>query len=440
MEDADGCILRASPGGALDGIFAVPGDKSISHRALILGAMAEGETRIDGLSEADDVLATARALESLGVEVRRDGAGSWLVCGAPWRSPAWAIDCGNSGTTARLLIGAVAGMPITASFVGDLSLSRRPMDRVIEPLRSMGATIDGGPTLPVTVRGGGLGGIGFTNPLGSAQVKSALLLAGLGTDHPVEIIEPIASRDHSERLLRRFGCELDQWDSADGRHVRLGRRRRLVGTEVSVPGDPSAAACAWVAATLVARSRVVTPAVMVNPLRSGLLAALSEMGSDIRVSNEREVGGETVADIEVRAAPLTGVVVPAERVPTLIDEVPLLAIAAAFAQGPTVIHGLGDLRNKESDRLAATVAGLRRCGVEARVEGDNLHVAGCGGDVPGGVRIETHGDHRIAMAFLTLGLASRAPIAVDQASMIATSFPGFADAMRAIGADIEQRP
>ncbi|HEY1146708.1 MAG TPA: 3-phosphoshikimate 1-carboxyvinyltransferase [Allosphingosinicella sp.] len=425
--------LAASPSPPLSGAIAVPGDKSMSHRALILGGLAEGETRIEGLLEGDDVLRTADAVRALGAEVERLGLGRWRVVGAPWRSHEEPIDCGNSGTGARLLMGAVAGFPVEATFIGDVSLHSRPMNRVLDPLREMGATVesqDG--RMPVTVRGGGLTSISFRNLKASAQVKSALLLAGLHADGAVEEIEPARSRDHTENMLRAFGAEVEQ----DGDIIRLGARRALTGTDIAIPGDPSSAAFPLVAALVAPGSDVTVEGAMVNPLRAGLFTTLQEMGANLEIRNERIAGGEPVADIRARFGPLKGVVVPAERAPSMIDEYPILAIAAAFAEGPTVMHGLAELRVKESDRLAAILAGLKVCGVEARDEGDTLIVEGTGAPPRGGGSVAAHHDHRIAMSFLVLGLAAREPVAVDSAAMIATSFPDFTELMRGLGAKI----
>lgn len=433
---ADGSLavqaeLTGAPGGPLRGDIVVPGDKSMSHRALILGALADGETRISGLLEGDDVLHTARAVAAFGAIVERLGPGEWRVAGGAWTSPRQPVDCGNSGTGARLLMGAAAGFPISATFIGDSSLSSRPMERVLAPLREMGASAEGS-CLPVTIRGGALRGLSFVNDKASAQVKSAILLAGLRAEGEVEVIEPKPSRDHSENMLRAFGAEVTVADGV----VRLGARRMLKGTAVAIPGDPSSAAFPLVAALLAPDSRVRIASVMVNPLRTGLFATLREMGADLTYDNERMLGGEPVADLVVRASALRGVEVPAARAPSMIDEYPILAVAAAAATGRTVMHGLAELRVKESNRLAAIVAGLRACGVEARDEGDSLVVEGCGGAPPGGGEVAAHHDHRIAMSFLVMGLAARRPVGTDSATMIATSFPGFVDLMRGIGADI----
>ena len=422
-------MLRAAAGGPLSGHVAVPGDKSISHRTLILGALAEGETRIEGLSEGADVLATAAALRAFGADVKRTGEGCWTLRGDAWCSPDAPIDCGNSGTTARLLMGAAAGFPIDATFTGDASLSARPMDRVLAPVRLMGARANED-RLPVTLHGGGLLGIDYQSPHASAQVKSAVLFAGLNAEGEVAVTEPAKSRDHTERLLPAFGCDVE----VEGNTVRLGTNRRLTGTDIMIPGDPSSAAFPLVAALLVPGSEVTVHGVLMNPLRTGLFDTLLEMGADLRFANRRMVGGEDVADVTARHSPLRAVKVPADRVPSMIDEYPLLAVAAAFATGRTVMHGLGELRVKESNRLAAIVEGLARCGVRAEVDGDSLIVDG--GEVAGGGAVPTQGDHRIAMSFLVLGLAARAPVAIDRPEMIATSFPGFAALMASLGACI----
>ena len=431
-EALSGSYLAARRSGALTGDIEVPGDKSMSHRALILGGLAQGETWIRGLLEGDDVLHTADAVRAFGAEVERVAPGEWRVRGAEWQSPAEAIDCGNSGTGARLLMGAMAGFPIAATFTGDASLSSRPMERVLTPLRAMGARTEGS-TLPVTIHGGDLHGVSFVNEKASAQVKSAILLAGLKADGEVEVIEPRRSRDHSENMLRAFGCDVE----VEGESIRLGARRSLTATDVAIPGDPSSAAFPIVAALLVPGSRVTIRDMMVNPLRTGSLTTLIEMGADLRLENERLEGGEKVADLTATASPLRGVEVPADRAPSMIDEYPILAVAAAFAHGTTVMHGLAELRVKESNRLAAVVAGLRSCGVEAREEGDSLVVAGLGAPPRGGAEVTAHHDHRIAMSFLVMGLAAAQPVTVDSADMIATSFPNFVQLMRSIGANIE---
>jgi 3-phosphoshikimate 1-carboxyvinyltransferase len=425
-------VLTGSASPMLVGDIAVPGDKSMSHRALILGGMAKGKTRVHGLLEGDDVLHTAEAVRALGAEVVRLGPGEWLVGGADWHSPAAPIDCGNSGTGARLLMGAVAGYPIEVTFTGDASLSRRPMARVLDPLRQMGAQTEGG-TLPVTIRGGDLQGISFVNEKASAQVKSAILLAGLRAQGDVEVIEPRRSRDHTENMLRALGCDV----VVDDGRVRLGNRRTAMAIDIEIPGDPSSAAFPVVAALLLPGSQVRIRDVMVNPLRTGLFRSLQEMGADLSFENRRVQGGEPVADLVVRASHLRGIEVPADRAPSMIDEYPILAVAAAFATGRSMMRGLDELRVKESNRLAAIVAGLQACGVEAREEGDSLIVEGAGGPPPGGSRVLAHDDHRIAMSFLVMGLAAQQPVSVDSADMIATSFPDFVPLMRSLGADIQ---
>ena len=428
--------LRSAGCNSLNGDCEAPGDKSISHRALILGAMAQGTTRITNLLEGQDVLDMAAALQSFGASVERLEPGQWGVTGRRWQSPVEPIDCGNSGTAARLLIGAAAGMEIEADFTGDASLRRRPMDRLFSPLRAMGARIEAseGDRLPAKLSGGGLAGISFTNATASAQVKSALLLAGLNAAGEVEIIEPARSRDHSENMLRDFGCDL----SVEGHSIRLGPERRLRAAEVDIPGDPSSAAFPLVGALIGPGSELQVRSVMTNELRTGLYASLSEMGADLIFTNRRRRSGEEIADIRARHSHLRGIEVPASRAPSMIDEYPILCIAAAFAEGPTRLRGLGELRVKESDRISAMAVGLRACGVEVEEQGDDLVIHGCGGARPGGASIAAQGDHRIAMSFLILGLASRAPVTVDSAPMIGTSFPGFVPLMRSLGACIEE--
>jgi 3-phosphoshikimate 1-carboxyvinyltransferase len=429
--------LRALPGGTLKGEAIAPGDKSMSHRALILGAMAGGTTQVSGLLESADVLRTAAAVEAFGASARRTSPGNWTVQGAEWRSPVAPIDCGNAGTAVRLLMGAASGFSLTATFTGDDSLRRRPMARVIDPLRRMGARFEGGPLLPVCLSGGGLTGIDFVSPQASAQVKSAVLLAGLRASGAVAVTEPARSRDHTERMLGAFGVAVRSEPTAGGWRVRLPSNRRLSAATVAVAGDPSSAAFPLVAALLLPGSEVTVRNVLDNPLRTGLLEVLRAMGADLSSSDPRELGGEPVADLTARGSRLVGIEVQSTAAPAMIDEYPILAVAAAYAAGPTVMHGLAELRIKESDRLAAIVAGLHRCGVKAETHGDSLIVHGCGGPPPGGGSVETHGDHRIAMAFMVLGLGARQPVTVDQAGMIDTSFPGFAALMRGLGAQIE---
>ncbi len=435
--------LTARPGSALRGRVRAPGDKSISHRALILGSMAAGETRIEGLLEGEDVMATARAMAAFGAVVERLGQGRWRVRGSGRLvEPGDIIDCGNSGTGARLMLGAAAGFALTATFTGDQSLRGRPMMRVLRPLSEMGATSlsrEGG-RLPLSLTGGDLVGVVYRLPEPSAQVKSAILLAGLNARGVTEVVEPEATRDHTERMLRAFGAVVDVEDAADGRHIRLEGGQRLAGARITVPGDPSSAAFPLVAALITPGSEVVVEGVLLNPLRTGLFETLREMGADLVVSNERDAGGERVGDITARHSSLRGVDVPPERAPSMIDEYPVLAIAAAFAEGQTTMLGLGELIVKESDRLTLTVQGLAACGVTALQDGASMSVRGAGGGnhrVRGGACIETHGDHRIAMAHLVLGLAAEQPVSVDAAEMIDTSFPGFSQLMGGLGAKLE---
>ncbi len=427
--------LTASPGSALQGLAAIPGDKSCSHRALIFGAMAEGETRIRGLLESEDVLTTTRAIESFGIRVDLAAGGERIVRGGAWR-PTEAVDCGNSGTAARLLMGAVAGMAgVRTVFTGDASLSTRPMLRVTAPLERMGAKVEGGERLPITIEGMRLGGIEHRNVPASSQVKSAILLAGLGTSAPVIITEPVPSRDHSEIMLAQFGCELAMSESSQGRTIRLGEQRALTGCDIAIGSDPSSAAFPLVAAAIIPGSDVVVRDMMVNPLRTGLYETMEAMGAGIELSNERIQSGEILADIRVRHSGLQPCHVRAEQIPAMVDEIPALAVACAFADGESVIEGLAELRVKESDRLGAIIAGLTACGVAAVADGDSLRIFGRG-QVRGGASVLTQGDHRIAMAFLVLGLAAEQPVEVDDARMIATSFPTFTEVMRSLGANI----
>ena len=435
--------LTARPGSPLKGRIRAPGDKSISHRALILGALASGETLIDGLLAGDDVMATARAMTAFGAAVVQTGPGRWRVAGQGGLSePADIIDCGNSGTGVRLMMGAAAGFPLSVAFTGDVSLRGRPMMRVLRPLGQMGATYlcrEGG-RLPLALKGGALKAIRYRLPEPSAQVKSAVLLAGLHAEGVTEVIEPEPTRDHTERMLRAFGAEVVVEDRDDGRHVRLAGGQALTGCAIRVPGDPSSAAFPLVAALITPGSEVTVEGVLLNPLRIGLIETLKEMGADLTISNAREEGGEQVGDITARHSALHGVLVPAERAPSMIDEYPILAVAAAFAEGQTKMLGLAELRVKESDRLALMVAGLGACGVGVDEEAEALTVMGqAKGNRPvqGGGKVATMGDHRIAMAHLVLGLAAEQPVGVDEADMIATSFPGFTELMGELGAGIE---
>ena len=434
--------LTAHPHGPLKGVVAAPGDKSISHRALILGALATGVTQIEGLLEGEDVRRTAGAMQAFGAHVERLGVGRWRVEGAGrLAEPGDVVDCGNAGTGVRLIMGAAAAFPLCATFTGDASLRSRPMGRVLKPLGLMGATWTGrlGDRLPLTLRGGDLRPIAYRLPEASAQVKSAILLAGLGAQGESRVIEPTPTRDHTERMLRAFGAEVSVDDTAEGRVIGLRGGQALTGAAIQVPGDPSSAAFAIVAALITYGSAVTVTRVLLNPLRIGLIETLQEMGADLTVENVRETGGEQVGDITARHSRLRGVRVPEGRAASMIDEYPILAVAAAFADGPTVMRGLGELRIKESDRIAAMAAGLAACGVDVAEEPEGLIVTGAAGNrgVAGGATVSTHGDHRIAMSFLALGLAARAPVTVDEAGMIATSFPGFTAQMAELGARID---
>jgi 3-phosphoshikimate 1-carboxyvinyltransferase len=415
----------------------VPGDKSISHRALMLGALATGVTRLQGLLEAEDVLNTAQALRALGAPIEKVG-GEWRVTGrgvGGLRQPDSPLDFGNSGTGTRLMLGVIAGHDMTVRIEGDASLSRRPMGRVLGPLQQMGLEIEGGrDRLPLTARGSAsLIPITYELPVPSAQVKSAILLAGLHAAGETTVIETEATRDHTERMLRHFGAEVRITESGGKTHITVMGEAELQGRDVVVPADPSSAAFLAAAAALVPGSDITIEGVLVNPTRTGFYETLREMGGDVAFTGARQEGGEPVADIRVRYAPLVGVHVPAHRAPSMIDEYPILAVVAAFAAGATRMDGLAELKVKESDRLAATVAGLTANGVAAGVEGDTLTVSGAA-QVRGGGTVTTHLDHRIAMAFLTMGLASREPVTVDDTSMVVTSFPEFVGVMQGLGA------
>ena len=435
--------LRSNPAGPLIGQAAVPGDKSISHRALIVGASATGETRIQGLLEADDVMRTAGALGALGVPVDDLGGGAWRVLGrgvGGLTEPASVLDMGNSGTGVRLLMGLVASHGFGCVFSGDSSLASRPMERVMEPLRRIGAAFQArsGGRLPVTVTGTASPvPIEYEPPQASAQVKSAVLLAGLNAPGRTTVVEALATRDHTERMLTAFGADVTVEGDGDGRRISIEGRPELSSREVAVPGDVSSAAFPMVAALLVPGSSIELTGVGVNRLRAGLLETLADMGADIRLSNRRHDGGEPVADIAVRAGPLRGVEVPGRRVPAMIDEYPILAVAATAAEGTTRMEGLAELRVKESDRLAAMADGLAACGVEVEVGDDSLTIRGRAGPPAGGAEVAVHMDHRIAMAFLVLGMTAEAPVSVDDAGSIDTSFPGFAALMNDLGGRLD---
>lgn len=431
--------LTARRAGSLKGTVRAPGDKSISHRALILGALASGLTEVDGLLESDDVRRTAAAMQAFGAGVIRTGEGAWRVEGkGGFAEPGDVIDCGNAGTGVRLIMGAAAGFDLAATFTGDSSLRGRPMNRVLKPLGEMGASwiCRAGGRLPLTLKGGSLRRIAYRLPEPSAQVKSAVLLAGLSADGGAEVFEAEATRDHTERMLRGFGAEVEVTEESVGRRIVLPGGQALKGTRIRVPGDPSSAAFPLVAALVTPGSQVTVEGMLLNPLRIGLLETLGDMGADLSVTNVRDEGGETVADVTARHSALEGVETPPERAPSMIDEYPILAVAAAFASGRTVMRGIGEMRVKESDRIALMAAGLAACGVEVEEEPEGMIVTGRGGAVRGGGRITTHGDHRIAMSHLVLGMAAEEPVSVDEPGMIATSFPGFVEMMRGLGADV----
>jgi len=434
--------LESRAAGALSGRVRVPGDKSISHRALILGALAVGETRISGLLEGEDVLNTAKAMAALGARVERTGEGVWSVRGVGvggFAAPDAPLDFGNSGTGCRLAMGAVAGCPIAATFDGDASLRGRPMRRILDPLELMGTRVtssaDGG-RVPMTLQGARDPlPIVYRTPVASAQIKSAVLLAGLSAPGITTVIEQEASRDHTELMLSHFGAHVvTVKEGPHGRKIALTGQPELHGANVVVPADPSSAAFPIVAALIVPESDVTLTDIMTNPLRTGLFTTLREMGASIEESHQRNDAGEPMAQFRVRASQLRGVTVPPERAPSMIDEYLVLAVAAAFAEGVTTMRGLHELRVKESDRLEATADMLRVNGVEVEISGDDMIVVGKG-HVPGGGLVATHMDHRIAMSALVMGTASDAPVKIDDTGFIATSFPDFIPMMRGLGAD-----
>ncbi|MES2843472.1 MAG: 3-phosphoshikimate 1-carboxyvinyltransferase [Pseudomonadota bacterium] len=435
--------MTARKSGPLAGRAEVPGDKSISHRALIFGAMAVGETRITGLLEGQDVLDTAKAMRAFGAEVSQQGQGAWSVHGVGvggFQEPADVIDCGNSGTGVRLIMGTMATTPITATFTGDASLRKRPMGRVTDPLSLFGTRSYGrkGGRLPMTVVGAANPvPVRYALPVASAQVKSAVLLAGLNAPGQTVVIEKEPTRDHSERMLVGFGAQLSVEDTAEGRVITLTGQPELRAQTVAVPRDPSSAAFPVCAALIVEGSDIFVPGVSQNLTRNGLYLTLVEMGADIEFQNPREEGGEPVADLRVRFSDLTGVEVPPERAPSMIDEYPILSVVAACANGTTVMRGVKELRVKESDRIDAMARGLKACGVTVEEDEDTLIVHGLGaGGVPGGATCATHLDHRIAMSFLVLGMAAKKPVSVDDASPILTSFPIFEPLMQGLGATL----
>jgi 3-phosphoshikimate 1-carboxyvinyltransferase len=431
--------LSALPSGALRGDVTVPGDKSISHRSLMLGALSIGETRIENLLQSADVLATAAAMRGFGATVEHGADGLWRVHGlgtGGLLEPDGVLDFGNAGTGARLTLGIAGAHAFATTFVGDASLSRRPMGRVLEPLREMGAEViaRSGDRLPLSIRAADpMAPITYRVPVASAQVKSAVLLAGLNIEGITTVVEPVPTRDHTERMLKGFGADITSERDASGATViRLVGRPELKPQAVTVPADPSSAAFLIVAGLLVEGSDLTVRDVLLNPARTGLLATLREMDADLTVENERLSGGERIGDIRVRASRLKGVTVPPSRAPSMIDEYPVLAVAAAFAEGRTIMDGLDELRVKESDRLAAIARGLEANGVRCREAASSLVVDG--GGVRGGGRVPTHLDHRIAMSFLVMGLAAERPVTVDDTAMIATSFPRFVELLTGLGA------
>jgi 3-phosphoshikimate 1-carboxyvinyltransferase len=431
-------ISRKATG--LRGRIRVPGDKSMSHRALMFGAIAIGETTISGLLEAEDVVNTAKAMTALGARAHRDNDGIWHVQGvgvAGLQSPSEPLDFGNSGTGVRLAMGLMASTPIVAKCIGDASLSRRPMGRVTKPLEQMGVRFEAseGNRLPLTIHGAkNAVPMTYTLPVASAQVKSAVLLAGLNTPGRTTVIEPVATRDHTERMLTAFGARLTISDVDGMRHVSIEGQHELKAQTLDIPGDPSSAAFPMVAALITPGSDITIENIMLNPTRTGLIVTLLEMGADIAIENRRVAGGEDVGDLHIRFSRLHGIRVPAARAPSMIDEYPILAVAASFSEGTTLMDGLEELRVKESDRLAAVEAGLQANGVATHSGPDWLEVHG--GGAPGGGKVLTHMDHRIGMSFLVMGLASRIHTSIDDGNIIATSFPDFAGLMNGLGARI----
>jgi 3-phosphoshikimate 1-carboxyvinyltransferase len=435
--------LRSRSSGPLSGIVRPPGDKSISHRALMLGALTVGETAIEGLLEGEDVLATADAMRAFGATVTRTGQGTWRVAGlgvGGLLEPDGVVDYGNAGTGVRLAMGLAGGHGAVTTFTGDASLVRRPMGRVLEPLRRMGvqAMARSGDRLPATIRApDALIPIEYRLPVASAQVKSALLLAALNAPGVTSIIEAVATRDHTERMLQAFGAQIEvDTDEEGARVIRIEGGANLKPQAVAVPGDPSSAAFAIVAALIVEGSDITVENVLLNPTRLGLIETLLEMGGDISVANRRSAGGEEVGDIRVRASKLKGVTVPAARAPSMIDEYPVLAVAASVAEGDTMMEGIAEMRVKESDRIATVLAGLRANGVAAEDTPESLLVHGMT-KVPGGGTVATQLDHRIAMSFLILGLVAEKPVTIDDARPVATSFPEFRNLMTNLGAHFE---
>lgn len=443
MHHAQPTPLSVAASGPLTGTAPVPGDKSISHRSLMLSALAVGTSRVTGLLEGEDVLATAAAMRAMGATIVRGDDGIWTIDGVGvggLLQPAAALDMGNSGTSTRLLMGLVSSHAITATFTGDASLNKRPMGRVIEPLSQMGADITASPggRLPLMLRGiVPAVPIDYTLPVASAQVKSAILLAGLNTPGITRVVEPVPTRDHSERMLTGFGAKLTVEQTSAGRVIELHGEAELQPQTITVPGDPSSAAFPVVAALLVPGSHVTVTNVGLNPTRAALFDVLRAMGGDIAFENRREVGGEPVADLVVRSSTLTGIEVDPAVAPSMIDEFPILFVAAALARGRTVTRGLEELRVKESDRITTMAEGLRAIGARVEETEDGLIVDGTGGDpLPGGGTVEAKLDHRIAMSFVVAGLVSREPVTIDDMAPVATSFPTFTTLLRGLGAPL----
>lgn len=434
--------MTSRKGAALKGTAIIPGDKSVSHRSLILGALAVGETKITGLLEGQDVLDTGKAMAAFGADVQRLGDGEWSVHGVGvggFAEPEDVIDCGNAGTGVRLIMGAMATTPITATFTGDASLRSRPMGRITEPMALFGARAYGRSKgrLPLTLVGAeDPMPVRYASPHPSAQIKSAVLLAGLNAPGETVLIESEATRDHSERMLRGFGAQVETVQTKAGYEITLQGQPELKPQTIAVPRDPSSAAFPVCAALIVEGSDILVPNIGLNPTRAGLIMTLIEMGADIELQNPREEGGEPVADLRVRHSALTGIEVPPERAPSMIDEYPILSVVASFAEGKTVMRGVQELRVKECDRLDAMARGLEANGVKIEEGEDFLIVHGQGGQVAGGGTAKTFLDHRIAMSFLCLGMASEKPVSIDDGGAIATSFPNFVPLMKGLGAEI----
>lgn len=437
--------LRSLPNKTgLQGKIKIPGDKSMSHRSLMMGGLASGTSIIKGLLEGDDVIATADAMRAMGADIKRISGGNYEITGTKGilKSPNHKIDCGNSGTSIRLLSGLIAGAGIDATMVGDASLSKRPMNRVINPLQEMGAQIEGDNEgrPPLKIKASKLKPISYEMPVASAQVKSCIMLAGLFCDGITTVIEQEASRDHTETMLKAFGVDVDIKQIDDKTHISLKGGQALKATPITVPSDPSSAAFFMVAALIIPKSWIVMPSIMLNPTRAGLITTLQEMGGDIEIKNERIENGEKLGDIHVRSSNLTGISVPAERAVSMIDEYPILSVAAAFAKGTTTMEGLAELRVKETDRIQAMEDGLKLCRVDVQSTTDSIIVSGQE-TVMGNLEneaIKTHHDHRIAMSFLVLGLASQKGVIIDDGSKIATSFPTFLNLMQSLDAKIEK--